>query len=138
MTAMPSRRHILTATAGVVGVAVLAACAPKKKARALPTTSSGQTVLAELDSIQVGDSVTVKNAAGKPVAITRTGEDSAVAHSAICTHRGCTVEPRGADLHCPCHGSLFSAATGAVLHGPATTPLPSVAVTVADGLVVAE
>jgi Rieske Fe-S protein len=40
-------------------------------------------------------------------------------------------------IDCPCHGSSFDAATGAVRHGPAARPLPSVAVTVRAGKVFA-
>ena len=60
-----------------------------------------------------------------------------VGHTAICTHQGCTVAAGGADANCPCHGSKFNAATGAVLNGPAVSPLAVVAVTVANGQVYA-
>jgi len=39
-----------------------------------------------------------------------------------CTHRGCEVRPAGKELHCPCHGSAFTA-SGKVLEGPAQHPL---------------
>jgi Rieske Fe-S protein len=47
------------------------------------------------------------------------------AMSSVCPHRGCDVEWNGDEKvwDCPCHGSKF-AADGAVLHGPATQPLP--------------
>ncbi|MFZ5444236.1 MAG: ubiquinol-cytochrome c reductase iron-sulfur subunit [Myxococcota bacterium] len=40
----------------------------------------------------------------------------------VCTHGACEVAPRGEQLECPCHGSVFSS-DGAVLRGPATRPL---------------
>ncbi len=56
-----------------------------------------------------------------------------VAFSAVCTHAGCTVgfERSVQEFVCPCHGSIFDAKTGAVLQGPAPSPLPSL--TVAEG-----
>jgi len=58
--------------------------------------------------------------------------------SAVCTHQGCTVAlVRNAVISCPCHGSQFSALTGAVVTGPATRPLPEIPVTVQDGAVYA-
>jgi Rieske Fe-S protein len=58
---------------------------------------------------------------------------SVVAHSALCTHQGCAVVADGRQLTCPCHGSVFSAASGQVLNGPADSPLASVPVSVHDG-----
>ena len=48
-----------------------------------------------------------------------------IAHSAICTHQGCTVGESGKQLACPCHGSVYNAQTGAVINGPAPLPLPA-------------
>jgi Rieske Fe-S protein len=58
------------------------------------------------------------------------------AFSTTCTHRGCTVgapTSTGATT-CPCHGARFDG-NGAVVQGPATTPLPHFALTVCDGKV---
>lgn len=53
--------------------------------------------------------------------------DGLYAVSAACTHAGCMLNATRAsgaeELSCPCHGSLFDA-NGAVLRGPAGTPLP--------------
>jgi thiosulfate dehydrogenase [quinone] large subunit len=53
-----------------------------------------------------------------------------VAFSAICTHEGCTVnfDRSAEEFVCPCHGSIYNATTGAVLQGPAPSPLPSIPV----------
>jgi Rieske Fe-S protein len=69
------------------------------------------------------------------VVITREG-DTVHAFSATCTHQGCIVsDVTDGEIHCPCHGSAFDANTGAVVTGPATRPLPVVAVEVRDGAV---
>lgn len=48
-----------------------------------------------------------------------------VAYSDVCTHLSCAVLYRqDGKLHCPCHEGLFDAATGNVLAGPPTRPLP--------------
>ena len=71
------------------------------------------------------------------VVITRAGDD-VHAFSATCTHQGCTVDGvTDGRITCPCHGSVFDAATGDVVPGPATAPLPAVAVIVRGNDVVA-
>jgi thiosulfate dehydrogenase [quinone] large subunit len=62
---------------------------------------------------------------GSPDIVVHEASGAFLAHSAICTHAGCTVEYGGGQLVCPCHGSIFDAKTGAVLQGPAVTPLPT-------------
>ncbi|HSI34374.1 MAG: ubiquinol-cytochrome c reductase iron-sulfur subunit [Phycisphaerae bacterium] len=42
--------------------------------------------------------------------------------SAVCSHRACDLEGKGAEYVCECHGSRFSA-RGQVLSGPAVQPL---------------
>ncbi len=98
--------------------------------------ASGAGPLASLDDLTVGKAVAVDLAGGKPGLLTKTGANSVVCFSAVCTHEGCTVKPAGAELDCPCHGSKYNAKTGAVLGGPAPAPLPPVRVKVAGGKVV--
>ena len=74
---------------------------------------------------------------GKPVTLAQPTKGTVACFSAICTHRGCTVNAGGPRLHCPCHGSVYDAFTGAVIQGPAPQPLPRVATRIVDGYVVA-
>ncbi|HEY6798370.1 MAG TPA: Rieske (2Fe-2S) protein [Kineosporiaceae bacterium] len=97
-----------------------------------PTSSAGkppqdfsQGALAALASVPVGTSLTVGD-----VVIGRPSSSRVVGHSSVCTHQGCQVAAGGRTLECPCHGSAFDAFTGAVRRGPATSPLPSVALVV--------
>ncbi len=45
-----------------------------------------------------------------------------------CTHRGCTVQPAGEILECPCHGSRYNH-RGEVIKGPAPRNLQPYPVT---------
>ena len=99
-------------------------------------SAGGGAVLAALADIPVGTGVVTKDAAGARIVVARPTAGTAAAFSAICTHMGCTVTAAGKQLDCPCHGSQYNAATGAVLRGPAPKPLRAVAVHVVDGKVV--
>lgn len=62
-----------------------------------------------------------------------------VAYSDVCTHLSCAVvyQGDGKHLHCPCHEGLFDAATGEVLAGPPTRPLPLIQLAIQNGTVYA-
>lgn len=96
----------------------------------------GGAALTSLSKIPQGGTVSVTDATGRKLLVTRTGADTVKAVSAKCTHAGCIVKAKGKDLVCPCHGSVFTPGTGAVQRGPATSPLPAVAVKVQGGSVV--
>jgi Rieske Fe-S protein len=70
------------------------------------------------------------------VVLVREADGQVKGFSSTCTHQGCTVAlvVKGI-IQCPCHGSQFSAANGAVIQGPATRPLPPVPVSVRNGYV---
>ncbi|MDR0182174.1 FAD-dependent oxidoreductase [Lysobacter arvi] len=59
------------------------------------------------------------------VAVYRSGDGALHAFNARCPHMGCVVrwssEEKSWD--CPCHGSRFEAASGAILNGPTSEPL---------------
>jgi cytochrome b6-f complex iron-sulfur subunit len=56
-------------------------------------------------------------------------DEGLVALSLVCTHLGCTVEQKGREYECPCHGSKFDD-KGYVTRGPANAPLKKLRVEV--------
>jgi thiosulfate dehydrogenase [quinone] large subunit len=59
----------------------------------------------------------------QPDIVIRGSDGSLAAFSAVCTHAGCTVGYEGGEIVCPCHGGVYSAATGQVISGPPPAPL---------------
>jgi len=62
---------------------------------------------------------------GKDVLVARVGGEY-FAVSNRCTHMACGLAEgmlEGENATCPCHGSVFSVKTGAVVKGPAKKPL---------------
>jgi Rieske Fe-S protein len=143
--ATPTRRSVVTvgaaAALGVAGAAGLAGCGGSSSGSTTGTSSaatggSAAAPLAKLSEVPVGGAVKVSAASGE-VIVAQPEAGKVVAFSAVCTHQGCKVAPVGKELDCPCHGSKFDAFTGAVLRGPAASPLASVPVKVDGGNVVA-
>ena len=90
-------------------------------ARGIP---SGAVKLGAASQLPAGQAATYTDPGdGQPDIIIRQSDGTLVAHSAVCTHAGCTVGYQGGQIICPCHGSVFNAQTGAVITGPAVTPL---------------
>lgn len=136
-----TRRGVLGAGAAVAGAAALAACGSGTSNSPLNSSSSSGSVaagqpLAKLSDIAVGGAVSASLSDGSPIIVSRPTATSAACFSAKCTHMACTVRPQGTLLQCPCHGSQYNLSTGAVLRGPAPSPLPSVPVHVTGGEVV--
>ena len=132
-----TRRAVLGAGAAGAGAVVLAACGSgggSDSADSDKPAKAGVT-LAKLSDVPVGGAVSATDS-GKPVIVSQPTDGTAAAFSAKCTHLGCTVKPAGKELHCPCHGSKYDAATGKVLRGPAPEPLPKIAVHVSNGSVI--
>lgn len=90
--------------------------------------SFSATPISSLDLIGPGGGAIVEHGGAK-IGVWKDDDGIAHAVSATCTHKGCTVTWNNAERtwDCPCHGSIF-AADGSIVHGPATQPLPSVAV----------
>jgi Rieske Fe-S protein len=149
-----TRRCALGATALGAGVPFLAACgggddagsaspttepagssapsgAPSGSDSVAPRDPANQLVAAE--EVPVGGGVILADA---QVVVTQPTEGEYKAFSAVCTHAQCTVTSIDTSILCSCHGSRYALEDGAVLAGPATSPLPAVDVAVRDGQVV--
>ena len=143
-----SRRTVL-ACAGAACAAVLAGCArynsnsgvdtgPTAPSSSAPATSAGgaasggagngggnaAAALAKTSDVPVGGGTIL---ADKKIVITQPQSGTFHAFTAVCTHAGCTVTSvSGGTINCPCHGSRFNIASGAVVNGPAASPLAPV------------
>jgi nitrite reductase/ring-hydroxylating ferredoxin subunit len=76
-----------------------------------------------------------RRAGAVPVVVVRSGNDAHVL-SDTCPHLAAPMsdgEVEDGALVCPWHGSTFRLTDGAVVHGPATAPLPCFATRVVDG-----
>jgi arsenite oxidase small subunit len=94
---------------------------------------AGGPAIASTSEVAPGSALKFKDS-GNPAFLVHLDSGDFVAYSAICTHQGCTVAYQGGQLACPCHGSVFDPANGgAVVTGPATTPLPEIPVKVQGG-----
>lgn len=129
MTPELSRRAALGGACAGCAALLVAACGGSSdgsgsSAQTSPARGAADRPLAQLSDIPVGGSISARAPDGKPLLLARPTATTVVAFSAVCTHQGCTVEPDGAVLGCPCHDSSFDAFTGKVLSPPAPRPLP--------------
>jgi len=91
------------------------------------------TALGSAKEIPVGGGVAFTAA---KVVVTQPEKGTFKAFSAVCTHVGCICN-KVADgtIDCPCHGAKFKITDGAVVAGPAPTPLPPRKISVTDGTI---
>ncbi|MEF9882092.1 Rieske (2Fe-2S) protein [Streptomyces sp. P9-A4] len=87
------------------------------------TASPAGSALARTSDIPVGGGAVF---AREKVVVTQPTAGEFKAFSAVCTHQGCLVN-KVADgtIDCPCHGSKYRVADGAVAAGPAPRSLPA-------------
>ncbi|SDZ93997.1 Ferredoxin subunit of nitrite reductase or a ring-hydroxylating dioxygenase [Bowdeniella nasicola] len=115
MTSAITRRAAIAASAAGLG-GVLVACSGSSQSAG----EAGEVLGTTADFTD--DAFVTRTAAGADVVVVRDGE-KVRAFSATCPHAGCIVRKKDGVLDCPCHGSLFNAATGEVERGPATQAL---------------
>ena len=134
-----STRRGMIAGVGLVGLAgTLAACGGSGSGSASGSggdssggSSGGSSngALAKTSDIPVGGG---KVFHAEKVVVTQPEQGQFKAFSAVCTHRGCTVDKvAGGTIDCPCHGSKYKISDASVVAGPATRPLPPKKITVA-------
>jgi len=135
---LPSRR-VLLAGAGVTCAAVLAGCTTNDAGNGGSTPAASDTATSAASApaaAALAATSQVPDGGGKiidgiNIVITQPQSGSFKAFSAICTHQGCIVNSvSNGTIDCPCHGSKFSIKDGSVVNGPATKPLPAIAIKV--------
>lgn len=98
------------------------------------TTGGSSGVIARISQVPDNSSAQFTlTANGDPGVLVHLSNGQFVAYDAVCTHAGCPVsyDPSSQLLECPCHGAAFDPSkNGAVVQGPALTPLASVKITV--------
>jgi len=124
--------------AGVAGFVWYTAAGPKPRTATgsptAPAPSGTTTALAPLADVPENGGIVLQD---QQIVLTRGTGTTVHGFTAVCTHQGCLVsQVSNGRITCPCHGSSFDAATGAVTNGPAELPLAPIAVSVVNGSVV--
>ena len=133
---LKDRRELLR-LGGVAAAAVAASLAGTKFRSKSPTPEAGAAV-ATLAELPIGGTKTFQAADGSAAVVFRTAA-GVFAYSRVCTHQGCIVnyDAKNHVLACPCHGAQFDPTKdGAVVTGPAPTPLAKIKVAIKGDKVV--
>ena len=111
-------------TAGAPPATTGAGSAPSSASGGGGSTAGAQgSALATTSEIPVGSG---KIFTSEKIVVTQPNSGDFKAFSAVCTHMGCIVSTiSNGTIDCPCHGSQYSISTGAVVGGPAPSPLPA-------------
>ena len=124
----PTRRIVFHGLGAIGIAAALAGCGGgSDETEAEPTPEAGA-ALATTSEVPVGGGIILTD---EKIVITQPTEGDFKAFTAVCTHAQNTVTSvEDGVIGCSFHGSSFSAETGEVENGPASSPLASVAIDV--------
>jgi Rieske Fe-S protein len=112
-----------SSSAGTGAAGATSAASTPSAASSAGSAGSAANVLATTSEIPVGSG---KIFTAEKVVVTQPASGDFKAFSAVCTHMGCIVSQiANGTIDCPCHGSQYSIKTGAVVAGPAPSPLPA-------------
>jgi thiosulfate dehydrogenase [quinone] large subunit len=137
-----TRRAMLQQALGVAAFTMLSlagaavAASTRRSVPTLPAPSPGKpgVVIGPAAALSPAQALTYPDPVDRrPDILVRQPDGRLTAFSAVCTHAGCEVLYRGDKLHCPCHGGVFNAETGAVEAGPPPLPLEPRQVVERDG-----
>ena len=130
-----SRRAVVAGAVALAGVAAGCARYGGEPAAPAPDTPAGDAVLGKAEDVPVGGGAVFRD---QKIVVTQPTAGEFKGFSAVCTHQGCIVaDVTDGTINCTCHGSKFEITDGAVVAGPAGSPLPPepVSVTAAGDLV---
>ena len=133
---LKDRREVIRL--GGVAVAAIAASLAGNKFRSKSPTPEAGAAVATLAELPIGGTKTFQAADGTAAVVFRTAA-GVFAYSRVCTHQGCIVNYDATNhvLACPCHGAQFDPTKdGAVVAGPAPTPLAKIKVAIKGDKVV--
>ncbi len=120
-----TRRAVIIGVGAAGAAAALAGCGDGAAGNEPAATGP---VVVKTGEVPVGSGVI----AGK-VVITQLKAGEFKGLSAVCTHQGCgmaEIDDAKGTVRCGCHDSRFKLSDGSVVNGPATEPLPAVALKV--------
>ncbi|MDO9496423.1 MAG: Rieske (2Fe-2S) protein [Nocardioides sp.] len=124
----PTRRIVFHGLGAIGVAAALAGCGGSDGDGEANDTPEAGAELASTSEVPVGGGIILTD---QKIVITQPTEGEFKAFTAVCTHaRNTVTSVEDGVIGCSFHGSAFSAATGEVENGPASSPLASVAIEV--------
>ena len=131
-----TRLLLVTSLAFVVGQTyIVVSSLLRQRKRALPVVD-----IAATDELPVRGVKLFKYPADKdPCVLIHLSTGEYAAYGQKCTHLSCPVipQPESGIIHCPCHEGVYDLATGDVISGPPSRPLPRITLDIRGGRIYA-